>query len=249
MEAFDCLPLAAIVTTKQCGKFFCCHAGIGPTLKELDDINKINRFREVPDSGVFCDLLWIDPVSESESVGFSPTRLEEWHQLEFKPNPVRGISFVMYYKAALSFCQKHNFTSIIRGHEVQKYGYFEHHFRMRDRDHPLMITIFSAPNYCGTHENHGSIIKLNDDGYEFVDMGWTTVPFRLPNFQNAISFSLPFFIENVMKICRRLTAPTNEEKEEQNAALLRDLRAEEERDDSILRFDLYSQILAVQSSS
>jgi len=29
---------------------------------QLDDIKKIDRFREVPKSGLFCDLVWADPV-------------------------------------------------------------------------------------------------------------------------------------------------------------------------------------------
>ena len=29
----------------------------------LDDIRKIKRFREVPESGIMCELLWSDPSS------------------------------------------------------------------------------------------------------------------------------------------------------------------------------------------
>ena len=28
----------------------------------LDDIKKVDRFREIPDDGIMCDLLWADPA-------------------------------------------------------------------------------------------------------------------------------------------------------------------------------------------
>lgn len=60
MEVFDSLPLACIVD----GKYFGMHGGISPTLSKLDQIDKINRFLEVPLEGIFCDLLWADPLPD-----------------------------------------------------------------------------------------------------------------------------------------------------------------------------------------
>ena len=59
MDFFDCLPLAATVNDL----FLCVHAGISPKLSEVGDINtKIKRFQEPPIVGLFCDLLWSDPI-------------------------------------------------------------------------------------------------------------------------------------------------------------------------------------------
>lgn len=58
MDLFDCLSIAAIVNKK----FFVVHGGLSPDLKEISQINSINRFREVPKMGIYCDLLWSDPV-------------------------------------------------------------------------------------------------------------------------------------------------------------------------------------------
>ncbi len=58
MELFDCLPLACIINNR----FLCIHGGISNEIRTIDDIAKINRFREVPKSGLFCDLMWADPV-------------------------------------------------------------------------------------------------------------------------------------------------------------------------------------------
>lgn len=58
MDSFDLLPLACVVNSK----FLAVHGGISPELKTLEDLKKIDRYKEPPRSGIFCDLLWADPV-------------------------------------------------------------------------------------------------------------------------------------------------------------------------------------------
>ncbi len=60
MDLFDKLPLGAIVDEK----YFCVHAGISPELETMDKIQKLNRFKEPPERGGICDLLWSDPVEQ-----------------------------------------------------------------------------------------------------------------------------------------------------------------------------------------
>ena len=51
----------------QVGKrYLCVHGGISPELNKIEEINKVKRTVEVPESGLFCDLLWSDPVEEDE---------------------------------------------------------------------------------------------------------------------------------------------------------------------------------------
>jgi serine/threonine-protein phosphatase 2B catalytic subunit len=58
METFDALPLAALVDNK----ILAVHGGISPELPNLQAINRIDRFKEIPRVGLFTDLMWSDPV-------------------------------------------------------------------------------------------------------------------------------------------------------------------------------------------
>lgn len=43
-----------------------CHGGLfTEDGVKLEDIKKIDRFREPPEKGLMCDLLWADPMSNN----------------------------------------------------------------------------------------------------------------------------------------------------------------------------------------
>ncbi len=83
MELFDSLPLAALVNNK----FLCIHGGISSDIKSLDDVKKIDRFKEIPKTGLFCDLMWADPVDNDNG------KLDAI----VKNNDVRGCSYFFGY--------------------------------------------------------------------------------------------------------------------------------------------------------
>lgn len=56
-DCFNCLPIAAIIDEK----IFCCHGGLSPDLQGMEQIRRIMRPTDVPDTGLLCDLLWSDP--------------------------------------------------------------------------------------------------------------------------------------------------------------------------------------------
>lgn len=57
------------------------------------------------------------------------------------------------------FLKKNSLLSIIRAHEAQLDGYKMHRWK-GPSDFPVVITIFSAPNYCDVYNNKGAIIKF-----------------------------------------------------------------------------------------
>eukprot|EP00882_Tetradesmus_deserticola_P016185 GHRQ01017268.1.p1 GENE.GHRQ01017268.1~~GHRQ01017268.1.p1 ORF type:complete len:216 (+),score=59.73 GHRQ01017268.1:485-1132(+) len=56
-DCFNCLPVAALIDEK----ILCMHGGLSPELKSLEQIKRVARPTDVPDSGLLCDLLWADP--------------------------------------------------------------------------------------------------------------------------------------------------------------------------------------------
>jgi len=118
-------------------------------LKTLKEINAIERFVEPPREGVYCDVLWSDPV-DSDS-GKSRDR--------FKANDTRGCSYVFNVDAVNAFCKRNKILSVIRAHEAQLDGYRLHKWN-GNQEFPVVITVFSAPNYCDVYKNKGAIIKF-----------------------------------------------------------------------------------------
>uniref|UniRef100_A0AAY4A6B0 Serine/threonine-protein phosphatase n=1 Tax=Denticeps clupeoides TaxID=299321 RepID=A0AAY4A6B0_9TELE len=109
MDAFDCLPLAALMNQQ----FLCVHGGLSPEITNLDDIRKLDRFKEPPAYGPMCDLLWSDPLEDFGN---------EKSQEHFTHNTVRGCSYFYSYPAVCDFLQHNNLLSVIRAHEAQDAG-------------------------------------------------------------------------------------------------------------------------------
>ena len=102
MDSFDNLPLAALIN----GKFLCLHGGLSPEMKSTQDIMLVDRFREPPRLGLFCDILWSDPVENND------------HELNFRENEVRGCSWQYGQQAVQNLLKKENLICIVRAHEV-----------------------------------------------------------------------------------------------------------------------------------
>lgn len=194
MEAFDCLPLAALMNQQ----FLCVHGGLSPEIHTLDDIKKLDRFKEPPAYGPMCDLLWSDPLED-----FGNEKAAE----HFSHNSVRGCSYFYSYAACCDFLQQNNILSIIRAHEAQDAGYRMYR-KSQSTGFPSLITIFSAPNYLDVYNNKAAILKYENNVMNIRQFNCSPHPYWLPNFMDVFTWSLPFVGEkvtemlvNVLNIC------------------------------------------------
>eukprot|EP01060_Flectonema_neradi_P000773 TRINITY_DN10481_c0_g1_i1.p1 TRINITY_DN10481_c0_g1~~TRINITY_DN10481_c0_g1_i1.p1 ORF type:complete len:321 (+),score=72.71 TRINITY_DN10481_c0_g1_i1:45-965(+) len=133
-DTFNCFPVAAVIDEK----IFCMHGGLSPELDQMDQIRNIRRPVDVPDQGLICDLLWGDP--EEGIMG--------WGEND------RGVSFTFGADVVEKFLRRHDFDLICRAHQVVEDGY--QFFAQRQ-----LITLFSAPNYCGEFDNSAAIMSID----------------------------------------------------------------------------------------
>jgi len=133
-DCFNCLPLGAVIEDK----ILCIHGGLSPDLKTLEQIRRIVRPTEIPDSGLLCDLLWADPDPDKSGWGEND----------------RGVSFTFGADVVENFLKRHEFDLIVRAHQVVEDGY--EFFAKRS-----LVTVFSAPNYCGEFDNAGAMMSVD----------------------------------------------------------------------------------------
>jgi serine/threonine-protein phosphatase 2B catalytic subunit len=65
---------------------------------------------------------------------------------------------------------------------------------------PTLITIFSAPNYCGTYDNKGAYFLLDNGMVRLKTFNDTQPPYDLPFGLNALSWSVPFMASHVLQM-------------------------------------------------
>jgi len=135
-DVFNVLPFAALIDEK----IFCVHAGLSPDLNSpQQQLRAITRPTDVPDNGLLCDLLWSDPEAD----------MSGWAEND------RGVSYTFGADVVSKFLQKHDYDLIVRAHQVVEDGY---EF-FADRQ---LVTIFSAPNYCGEFDNAGAVMSVDE---------------------------------------------------------------------------------------
>ncbi|KAI1191090.1 serine/threonine-protein phosphatase 2B catalytic subunit [Nemania serpens] len=197
MDSFCSLPLAAVMN-KQ---FLCIHGGLSPELHTLDDLRKIDRFREPPTQGLMCDILWADPLED-----FGQEKSDEF----FMHNHVRGCSYFFSYHAACNFLEKNNLLSIIRAHEAQDAGYRMYR-KTRTTGFPSVMTIFSAPNYLDVYNNKAAVLKYENNVMNIRQFNCTPHPYWLPNFMDVFTWSLPFVGEKITDMLIGILSTCSEE--------------------------------------
>ena len=135
IDVFNVMPVSCLIGCR----ILCMHGGLSPSLKNIEDILKIKRPTDIPDEGILCDLLWSDP-----------DKITGWGENE------RGVSFTFGENVLHEFMKKNGIDLICRGHQVVEDGY---EF-FGDR---RLVTIFSAPRYCGEFDNKGGALIVSKD--------------------------------------------------------------------------------------
>mmetsp|Transcript_13702 Transcript_13702/g.20870 ORF Transcript_13702/g.20870 Transcript_13702/m.20870 type:complete len:345 (-) Transcript_13702:397-1431(-) len=135
-DVFNCLPVSALVDEK----ILCMHGGLSPELNSLQQIADLPRPCDVPDVGLMCDLLWSDPDS----------KISGWGDND------RGVSFVFGADVVSNFLESQDLDLLVRAHQVVEDGY--EFFAGR-----RLVTLFSAPNYCGEFDNAGGMISVDEN--------------------------------------------------------------------------------------
>ena len=136
VDLFNCLPLAASIDDK----IFIVHGGLSPELKLIENLNKIMRPTDVPEEGLICDLLWSDPEENDQGWGEND----------------RGVSCTFNEAVLKKFLEKNDLDLLCRAHQVVEEGY--EFFGNRQ-----LVTVFSAPNYCGEFDNNGAIMDVDEN--------------------------------------------------------------------------------------
>ena len=144
VDIFNRMPIAASIGMSEHDPsplMFCTHGGISPSLRFINEINDIKRPCDVPEQGLICDLLWSDPNPE-KNIGWTPSD--------------RGVSYLFGKNELEDFLERNNINVLVRAHQVVEDGYEFYCGRK-------LITIFSAPKYCGEFDNKGAIMKISPE--------------------------------------------------------------------------------------
>jgi serine/threonine-protein phosphatase PP1 catalytic subunit len=120
-------------------RIFCMHGGLSPELSSMEQIKRLQRPSDVPDSGLMADLLWADPDRD----------IAGWGEND------RGVSFTFGADIVAQFNKRHDLNLVCRAHQVVEDGY--EFFAKRQ-----LVTLFSAPNYCGEFDNAGAMMTVDE---------------------------------------------------------------------------------------
>lgn len=134
---FSWMPVAAVIEDR----IFCVHAGIGPNIASLGDLEKIKRPIEIIIGGgsqeqkILIDCLWSDPTNLNTEKGYSPN-------LKRKDKQIVSFGF----DKLECFLKNNNLELLVRSHENVEKG-FENIYGGK------LLTFTSCTNYCGAYKN------------------------------------------------------------------------------------------------
>ena len=96
--AFHHLPVCALIDEK----ILCMHGGISSKISTIENLRKMNKPDNIPDTGLLCDLMWADP--------------EKGQKENYEFNKSRGVGVTFSEKAVEDICNKLDIDLISRSH-------------------------------------------------------------------------------------------------------------------------------------
>jgi len=81
----------------------------------------------------------------------------------------------------------------------------------------MVITVFSAPNYCDVYGNKAAVIKFENNTLNIQQYNHSKHPYHLPNLTDVFTWSIPYVsakvVEMLISICRKGVADERPEDE------------------------------------
>ncbi|CAH0388682.1 unnamed protein product [Bemisia tabaci] len=162
-RVFDLLTVAALIDEQV----FCVHGGLSPDISTLDQIRHIDRNREIPYKGAFCDLVWSDP-EDIETWSISP----------------RGAGWLFGSSVTNAFIEINNLQLMCRAHQLVHEG-LKYMFNQK------LVTVWSAPNYCYRCGNVAAILEFQSTTQRQAKL-FNAVPNELRKVPDRIT--TPYFL-------------------------------------------------------
>ncbi|KAG8345725.1 putative Calcineurin like phosphoesterase [Trypanosoma vivax] len=202
---FCWLPLAAVVGCPS-GMFFCAHGGLSPRTRRISDIKSLRRHEYGQLVEPTSSLYMVSPRSDqSEEVSSTDEKSIIDGLLWSDPEQItgcqmnfRGCGFLFGHDVTRAFLdcnygyklpnvregklespvsEKPELQFMVRAHQCVSEGYCWGH-------DGLVLTLFSAPNYCGMSHNKGAIALLHGDAQ--VGKNRVALEFRVYNGASAL---------------------------------------------------------------
>eukprot|EP00923_Selenidium_pygospionis_P055023 GHVN01095953.1.p1 GENE.GHVN01095953.1~~GHVN01095953.1.p1 ORF type:complete len:840 (+),score=106.76 GHVN01095953.1:827-3346(+) len=149
-QVFEWLPVGALIGKR----ILCIHGGIGGSIHTIEHISSLPRplkVSQIPQTELdqrVTDLLWSDPTDNDTIRGVMQNNTRDpdgsGHIVKFGPDRVT------------QFVKENQLDMIIRAHECVMDG-FERFAG------GLLITLFSATDYCQSHRNAGAVLYIRRD--------------------------------------------------------------------------------------
>lgn len=162
INVFNCLPLVACINNN----YICVHGGIGPKFQKIEQLKNIVRPMNEIYGGIADEILWSDP---SENV-------------DLYRSSQRGIGYEFGHKAISNFLKENKYKLLIRAHQQIQNG-FEYSLDN------LVLTVFSASNYCGEFDNFCGIIIIDENSEK-------EEPIQLERFDSPIPYESVTFLNS-----------------------------------------------------